>query len=105
MQWPHAFLVVLLGIQVVAFYANYLIPQGRRGFVIGLTLNLAATGCWLAYETYLFVLNRTGGPLLRIDLFLVIPMLIIAWHEFRAKYGSRSRTPRTSKDGAVEPPK
>ncbi|MBW3599176.1 MAG: hypothetical protein KY475_18135 [Planctomycetes bacterium] len=79
MEWPNHFLFVVLCLGVVAIFVPWLIPGGRRIFLFGLIPALAATGCWVAYEMHLHSIARAGDPLIRIDLFLIVPLIVLAW--------------------------
>ncbi len=79
MEWPNQFLCVVLCLGVAAIFIPWLIPRGRRIFLFGLIPALAATGCWVAYEMHLHSIARAGDPLIRIDLFLIVPLIVFAW--------------------------
>ena len=79
MEWPNQFLFVVLCLGVVAIFVPWLIPRGRHIFLFGLIPALAATGCWVAYEMHLHSIARAGDPLIRIDLFLIVPLIVFVW--------------------------
>jgi hypothetical protein len=78
MGWPNQFLLVVLCLGVVAIFVPWLIPRGRI-FLFGLIPALAATGCWVAYEKHLHSIARAGDPLIRIDLLLIVPLIVLTW--------------------------
>ena len=77
MEWPNQFLLVVLGSGVVAIIVPWFLP--RRVMLVGLISALAATGCWLAYEQHLRSIARAGDPLIRVDLLLIMPLIVLAW--------------------------
>jgi hypothetical protein len=79
MEWPNQFLLVVLCLGIVAIFVPWLIPRGRHLFLLGLIPPLAATGCWVAYETHLDSIARVGDPLIRIDLLLIVPLIVLTW--------------------------
>lgn len=79
MQWPNQFLLVVLCLGIAAIFAPWLIPRGRRTRQLGLIFALAHTACWVAYEQHLHSIARAGDPLIRIDLLLIMPLVILAW--------------------------
>ena len=78
MEWPNQFLLVVLCFGVMAIFVPWLIPRGRI-LLFGLIPALAATGCWFAYETHLHSIARAGDPLIRIDLLLIVPLIVLTW--------------------------
>ncbi len=79
MHWPNQFLLVVLCLGVAAVFIPWFIPRVRRVALIRLVPALAATGCWWAYEVHLHLLARPGDPLIRIDLLVIAPILVIVW--------------------------
>jgi len=77
-DWPSEFLVVVVALFVLAMAAPW-IPIVRR-LPLPLFLPAAsATAVWVAYEFYLRSVSRPGDPLIRVDLFLLIPLAVITW--------------------------
>ena len=79
MEWPNQFLLGVLCLGVVAIFVPWLIPPGRRLVLFGFIPALAATGCWVAYEMHLHSIARVGDPLIRIDLLLILPLIVLTW--------------------------
>ncbi len=79
MQWPNEFLLAVLGLEVVAIIGPWLIPRDRRLTLLRLIPAFAATGCWIAYEQHLQAIARAGDPLIRIDLLLIVPLMVLTW--------------------------
>ncbi len=79
MQWPNEFLLAVLGLEVVAIIGPWLIPRDRRLTLLRLIPAFAATGCWIAYEQHLRAIARAGDPLIRIDLLLIVPLMVLTW--------------------------
>lgn len=77
-DWPKEFLVVVLVLFVLAMGAPWMRVVRRLPF--GCFLPAAsATGVWFAYEFYLRSITLAGDPLIRVDLFLIIPVALVAW--------------------------
>lgn len=79
MEWPNRFLLVVLCFAAAAVFAPWMIPRARRRFLFALIGALAATGCWVSYENHLHSIARPGDPLIRIDLLLIVPLLLLDW--------------------------
>lgn len=78
MEWPNRFLLVVLCLGVAGIFVPWLIPRIRLVFVIRFIPVLAATGCWINYELYLRSIARPGDPLIRVDLLVIVPLLLVA---------------------------
>jgi hypothetical protein len=95
-EWPNQFLKVLFCLEVVAIVVPWLIPSGRRMVLLGLIFALATTGSWVAYEIQIQSIARPGDPLIRVDLFLIMPLLALAWVSTLASIVLRClRVPKT----------
>lgn len=80
MNWPNHFLIVVLVGAMVAVVIPWLIPTRMRRFIaLPLAVPCAATILWFLYEQHLNGIVRPGDPLIRIDLFLIIPLIAIDW--------------------------
>ncbi len=80
MNWPNHFLIVVLVGAMVAIVIPWLIPARMRRFVVlPLAVPCAATILWLLYEQHLNGISHGGDPQIRIDLFLIIPLIAIDW--------------------------
>jgi hypothetical protein len=79
MEWPNRFLLVVLCTAAVAVFAPWFIPRTRHWILIRFIAALAATACWISYENHLHSIARPGDPLIRIDLFLVAPLILLDW--------------------------
>ena len=103
MEWPHKFLEVVLTVGAAAVFVPWLIPRIRFASQIRLIPFVAATGCWISYELHLRSIARPGGPLIRVDLMLILPLLLIA---FLSTYESllvrRLHPPKSKQDTAVD---
>ena len=79
MEWPHRFLEVVLAVGAAAVFVPWLIPRIRFASLIRLIPFVAAMGCWISYELYLRSIAQPGDPLIRVDLMLILPLLLIAF--------------------------
>jgi predicted Ser/Thr protein kinase len=77
-HWPNEFLVVVVALFVLAMGAPWM--RVVRRLPLGRFLPAAsATSIWFAYEFYLRSISPPGDPLIRVDLFLLIPLAIVTW--------------------------
>ena len=76
-EWPNRFLVFVLGTMVVAVIAPWFIPRTRRSPKLCTAPAIIAFACWFAYEWYLHSIARVGDPLIRIDWFLLFPLIVL----------------------------
>ena len=74
-EWPNGFLLIVLC--AVAFAAAVPFPRKWQPWVCLVPL-LIAFACWLAYELYLTSIAPINDPLIRIDLFLILPLMLVA---------------------------
>ena len=79
MEWPNRFLLIVLCLAVAAVVAPWLIPRSRRGFLFGFVAAFAATACWVSYEKQLHLIAPPGDPLIRVDLLLIVPLILLDW--------------------------
>lgn len=79
MEWPNQFLLLVLVLGGVAIFVPWFIPRGRRIALMALVPALSATICWVAYERHLHSIAIVGDPLIRIDLLLIGPLMVLAW--------------------------
>ena len=77
-DWPNEFLIIVVVLFIVAIAAPW--TGVIRRMSIGRFLMAAcATGAWSAYEFYLRSIAPSGDPLIRADLFLLIPLAGLSW--------------------------
>lgn len=80
MNWPNHFLIFVLVSAMVSIVLPWLVPAClRRYFVVPLVVPCAVTILWFLYEQHLKDIARPGDPLIRIDLFLIIPLIAMDW--------------------------
>lgn len=79
MEWPNRFLFILLCLAATAVFAPWIIPRTRRGYLFEFIAAFAATACWMAYENHLHSIARPGDPLIRIDLLVIVPLIMLDW--------------------------
>ena len=80
MNWPNHFLVAVLVVAKLAIVAPWLMPRSWCKFVLApLSIPFAATIVWLLYEQHLNSIATPGDPLIRIDLFLIAPLVALDW--------------------------
>lgn len=103
MEWPHRFLHVVFALGAAAILVPWLIPRIRFASWIRLVPFVAAMGCWISYELHLHSIARPGDPLIRVDLMLILPLLLIA---FLSTYESilvkRRHRPKSQQDTVVD---
>ena len=79
MEWPNRFLLVLLCLAAMAVFVPWVIPHARRGLLFGFIAALATTWCWIMYENQIHSIARPGDPLIRIDLLVIVPLVVLDW--------------------------
>jgi hypothetical protein len=104
MEWPNQFLLVVLFLGIVAIFVPWFIPRGRRIVLFGLIPALAATVCWGAYEKYLHSIAIVGDPLIRIDLLLILPLLVLTWVSALGSIAVRGLRASKAEPGAARDP-
>ena len=77
-HWPNDFLLLTTALAALSAFAPWISGFARRP-IVAFLLALTATDCWVAYEYYLKQIARIGDPLIRIDLFWLLPLLALAW--------------------------
>lgn len=78
MAWPQQFLTVVLSLGAAAVFLPWLLPRDRRIAGLAFVPALVALAAWGAYEAQLLSLARPGDPLIRVDLLLILPLLVLA---------------------------
>lgn len=103
MNWPINFLIAVLICAVVAIIFPWLMPRSWRKLIITpMVVPCAATTIWLLYEQHLKHIAPPGDPLIRIDLFLVVPLITLDWMSAAASVAFaqlRSRTEQGTDKG------
>jgi hypothetical protein len=80
MSWPINHLLVVLVVAMSAIVFPWIMPRTWRKFVIvPVTVPIATTLVWLQYEQHLDFIARSGDPLIRLDLFLILPLISLDW--------------------------
>lgn len=78
MVWPNQFLFVVLVSGLLSILVPWVIPRCRHAVLLRLIPALLTAACWFAYETHLHSFAQPGDPLIRIDLLVIVPVLVIA---------------------------
>ena len=80
MNWPNHFLVAVLVVAKLAIVAPWVMPRTWCKFVLApFAAPCAASILWLLYEQHLNSIATPGDPLIRIDLFIIAPLIALDW--------------------------
>lgn len=80
MAWPIEYLIAVIISSTGAIIAPWLLPRTwRKSIILPIVIPCAVTAVWLLYEQQLNSLARPGDPLIRIDLFLIVPLIALDW--------------------------
>ena len=72
MQWPTGWMLATFAAAGLSVIVPWLVARRRR--MVALACIVAASAIWWAYETALDQRARPGDPLIRIDLFVLLPL-------------------------------
>jgi len=75
--WPNTLLVTTLVVLIVSVFLPYFLFRRQR--LVVLLPVILATILWRVYEFRLVQLAPVGDPLIRIDLLVICPVLLLSW--------------------------
>ena len=88
-QWPNALLLTSLTVLLVSVFVPWIRYIRSGPLPVILFPSAFATILWLAYETRLHQLAPSGDPLIRVDLLLILPLVLVTWISTAAAAASR----------------